>query len=480
MHRRDVVLAVDASDHEAPVFGLAGQAVLEDDHRGDDLGALEVGDVVALDPQRHLVEPERLLDLLEGAVAGGEVAGPLRLVEGEGLGGVVGHRLLQVALVAALRDADRDPAPPPLAEQLLQHVGVGRQGRHQHLARDRVVLAAVELEEEVLHQLGRAALVGAVGDPAALAADATAAHVEDLHGDLERVLDERDHVGVGAVAQHHGLLLQRLGERAEVVAEPGGLLEVQRLGGGVHLPLDALGEGGRVAGHEVAEVVDDLAVLLGRHVADARGRALVDVAQQAGATDLGRALEDAVAARAHREDAQQQVDGLADGPGVAVGAEVAGALALGAATDHHARELLADGHRQPGVGLVVAVLDVEARVELLDPAVLQLQGLDLGVDDGPLHARAGGDHGRRARVEVADVLEVRRQARAQALGLADVDDAALGVAEAVDPRLGRDRPGRGSIGARHGHPPTLRAAPDSLGRVGAARSCVSPGGLRPG
>ena len=466
MHRGDVVLAVDAADDEAAVLRLAGEAVLEDHHRRDDLGALEVGDVVALDAQRHLVEREGLLDLLERTVAGGEVAGALGLVERERLQGVVGDRLLQVALVAALRHPDGHLAAAPLAEQLLHDVVVGRQRGHQDLARDRVagVLdsdAAVELEQEVLHQLGGAALVGAVGHPAALAADAPATDVEDLHRHLERVLGERDDVGVGAVAQHDRLLLQGAVEGAEVVAQAGGLLEVERLGGGVHLPLEALGEGRGAAGHEVAEVVDDLAVLLGRHRAHARRGALVDVAEEARATDLRRALEDAVAARAHREDAQQQVDGLADGPRVAVGAEVAGALALGATPHHHPRELLAHRDRQPRVGLVVAVLDVEARVELLDPAVLQLERLDLRVDDRPLDARPRRDHRRGPGVEVGDVLEVRRQPGAQALGLADVDDAALRVAEAVDPRLGGDRPRSGSIGARAGHAQTLRAAPDS-------------------
>ena len=59
----------------------------------------------------------------------------------------------------------------------------------------------------MLDKLGGVALVDAVGDPAALAADPAAADVEDLHGDLERVLGERDHVGVGAVAEHDRLLL---------------------------------------------------------------------------------------------------------------------------------------------------------------------------------------------------------------------------------------------------------------------------------
>ena len=323
--------------------------------------------------------------------------------------------------------------------------------------------AAVELEQEVLDELGRAALVGAVGHPAALAADPAAADVEDLDGDLERVLGERDHVGVGAVAEHDGLLLQRLaparrGRRAAGRPSRSRAPRWRRTS-----PCSIRAMNGLVLPAMKSQKSSTIAaVLLRGDVADAGRRALVDVAEQARPADLRGALEDAVGARAHREDAQQEVDGLADRPGVAVGAEVAGALALGAAPDHHPRELVADGDREPRVGLVVAVLHVEARVELLDPAVLQLERLDLGVDDGPLDARAGGDHRGRARVEVADVLEVRRQAGAQALGLADVDDAALGVAEAVDPRLGRDRPGCGSIGARRGHPPTLRAAPDTL------------------
>ena len=51
MHVSHVVLAdgtlTRRLDHEAAVLALAGQAVLEDDHAGDDLGALEVGDVEA-------------------------------------------------------------------------------------------------------------------------------------------------------------------------------------------------------------------------------------------------------------------------------------------------------------------------------------------------------------------------------------------------------------------------------------------------
>ena len=104
VHRRHVVLTVEAADHEAAVVALARQPVLEHHHRRDDLGALQVGHVVALDPQRRLGQVERLLELLERPAAGGEVAGPLRLVQGEGLRRVAGDGLHQGALVAPSRD----------------------------------------------------------------------------------------------------------------------------------------------------------------------------------------------------------------------------------------------------------------------------------------------------------------------------------------------------------------------------------------
>src|SRR5205807_8378294 len=99
--------------------------------------------------------------------------------------------------------------------------------------------------------------------------------------------------------------------------------------------------------------------------------ALVDVAEQTRATDLPSALEDAVATGTHREDPQQRVQRLADRPRVRIRAEVLDATTLCAPHDLSARIFLVERHRQPRVGLVVAVADVEPRVELLDPAVFQ-------------------------------------------------------------------------------------------------------------
>ena len=62
-HRRGVIDAVVPADGEAAVLALARQPVLEHDHRGDDVGALHVADVEALDPQRRHGQLQRLLQL---------------------------------------------------------------------------------------------------------------------------------------------------------------------------------------------------------------------------------------------------------------------------------------------------------------------------------------------------------------------------------------------------------------------------------
>lgn len=198
------------------------------------------------------------------------------------------------------------------------------------------VLAAVDLGAEVVHEVAGGQVLRLLHHPAALAADLPVADVEDLHGRLERVVGERDHVGVGAVAEHHCLLLHGPAQGGDVVAQPRGPLELQLLAGLGHLAFELADHRVGAPGHEVTEAVDDLPVPLGRDVADAGRRALADVAEQAGPPDLAGPLEHPGGAGAGREDAQQQVERLADRPGVRVRPEVA----------HFA--LRAAHHLQPG------------------------------------------------------------------------------------------------------------------------------------
>jgi len=57
-------------------------------------------------------------------------------------------------------------------------------------------------------------------------------------------------------------------------------------------------------------------VFIGVDATDARRGALADVAEQARPADLPGALEDTGRTRPRREDAQQQIERLADGPRV--------------------------------------------------------------------------------------------------------------------------------------------------------------------
>ncbi len=309
------------------------------------------------------------------------------------------------------------------------------QGRDEDLLGHGVAgLLPVQLLERVLDEARRVDGLDLVRDPAALAAHPPAADVEDLDGGFELVLGDGDEVGVGRVREDDGALLHGALERLGVVPQPGRTLVLHVFGRPHHVLLQAADVGARTAGHEVAEVLGQLAVLLGGDPSDTGGRALADVSQEAGPARALGVLEDTGGARAHGEDPEHQVDRLADGPGVAVRAEVADALLLGAAHDLDTRELLVQRDREVGVALVVAVLDVEPGVELLDPGVLQLQRLDLGGDDGPLDGGGRGDHGAGPRVQAGEVLEVVGQALAQVLRLPDVDHPAVLVAEFVDPR----------------------------------------------
>ncbi len=101
----------DGVDSEPAVFALARQPVFEHHHRGDDVGALQVRDVVALDAQRRLLQFEGVLDLLQRAAASRQIASPLHFVQRQSLDGVARDGLHECALVATLRNAQVDATP---------------------------------------------------------------------------------------------------------------------------------------------------------------------------------------------------------------------------------------------------------------------------------------------------------------------------------------------------------------------------------
>ena len=96
---------------------------------------------------------------------------------------------------------------------------------------------------------------------------------------LELVLGERDDIGIGPIAENHRLLLQDAPERREVVAYPCRPFEIQCLGSLSHLKFHTAGEPIGLAPEKVAEVDDDLSVLVSADASDTGRRTLVDVAQ---------------------------------------------------------------------------------------------------------------------------------------------------------------------------------------------------------
>src|SRR3984893_6534050 len=461
-------------DLEVAVIGLARQPVLEHHQRAHHVGALHVADIYAFNPQRRVGQTQRFLNILQPSRSGGEVAGPLEFVLLQRLFGVPLHGFSQRLLVAAARYPQCHPRTAQTRQPSGQLVGIGRQTGHQDFPRHWVGgfvcgaikfgLIGVELSQELLDQPCLAGITGIArlfDDPTTLAANPAAADMEHLDSCFQLVVSECHHIGVGAVAEHHGLLLQSPLQRREIVTKPCGSFVIELLGCRIHLLLQTAGIPVGFAGQKVAEVSHDLAMLLGADPSDTRRRALVDVAKQARSVDLLVPFEYSGRAGARGEDAGEQVEGLPDGPGMRVWPEIAHAFSAWAAIDHQPREFLVEGDGQHGVGLVVAVADVESGVELLDPVVFQLQRLDLGVDHRPLHLGGGGDHLPGPRVQAGDVSEVGGQPAAQAHGLADIDHPSVLVPESVYAGLDRDGPGRGAVSRGIRHPSRLVRSADS-------------------
>ena len=106
--------------------------------------------------------------------------------------------------------------------------------------------------------------------------------MEDLDGGGELVAHQGEDVGVGGVGQDDGVTLDDLAQCGGVVAQAGGLLEVEGGGSGLHLRLDLTQVGTGAPGHEGAEVLGQIPMVLWADAAHAGGGALIDVAQQAG------------------------------------------------------------------------------------------------------------------------------------------------------------------------------------------------------
>src|SRR5690606_20982093 len=104
--------------------------------------------------------------------------------------------------------------------------------------------------------------------------------------------------------------------------------------------------------------------------------------------------------------------------------------------------------------------------------VLQLQRVDVGGDDRPLHGGRRRHHPTGALVQSPQRREVVRQPLAQVLRLADVEHSPVRIPEPVHPRVGGDLARARPVGQDVGHQPALRARPAGVSRISARKRPV--------
>ena len=218
---------------------------------------------------------------------------------------------------------------------------------------------------------------------------------------------------------------------------------------------------------ELAHLRDVVGVVLRRDGAHAHARPLAHVIVKAGAplarerhagkvsrVGIGlqapsRALPLGTGCHAHRHDLAKDVDGLARGTGVGVGAKVARAALVPLARVLDGRERVGARDGYEGVALVVLEIDVEVRVVLRDEVALQHQRLVLGAHDDVV--KVGHQlHHEGDLLAVVGQRGVLAHARAEVLGLAHVDDLARRVLPQVAAGLGGDAVNLAGDGRVHG------------------------------
>ena len=179
-------------------------------------------------------------------------------------------------------------------------------------------------------------------------------------------------------------------------------------------------------------LLHQLAVCLRGGEAFHAGRhALADFVVQARA---GAAVEHRVGARADGEHPVQAAQRLAHRLAGGVRPEVQRLVV--AAAPHHRQTGVRLPRVEPQVHVVLVVtqVDVEARLVLLDEGVFEDEGLFFGVGDQEVDVHHRGQAEADVKARVAGLGVVLPHPAAQVLGLADVDDLAVGVFHQIHAR----------------------------------------------
>ena len=317
-------------------------------------------------------------------------------------GVLLGH-LHEAPLLAALRSSQLHFGAPQLAQPGGDHVALLRLVAHQDLARHLRGLHVI-LRQELTGRARQLLRVRAIQKPLFLTHQPPAADEEELHASLHVIRHQRDDILLGQLGRDDLLSLDHVLDRLHLIAQAGGLLEVQRLGRLLHLPLELLEDGVALPLQELRHVVHRAPVGGAGDERGARSAAQPDVIIQADL--LLVPLLYLSAAGAQLEHLLDDPQRLPHRPGVGVGAEVPVAVLLDLADHDRARERLVHGQADVRILLVIPQADIVVGPVLLDQVRLENQRLDLTVRDERLDVVDPRQHELDARRVTAAFLEV--------------------------------------------------------------------------
>ena len=256
--------------------------------------------------------------------------------------------------------------------------------------------------------------------------DFAGAHVEEIHGQAAVFKVIAEDIGIVALlGGGDALFLLELMDGGKLVAQARGGFKLLGLRGGHHARSERAFQFGVAAFKKQLRVAHCILVDLRRGESlNAGAEAAVNVVLQAGARMIAREID---LATGNEEAAMDEFDDAVGQIAGKVRAVVGSAVLAQAAGDKDFGKAVGQGELDVGVGLVVAKQDVEARLALLDEVVFKGQRLVLVGDEDVVEIDGLAHQGAGLGVGLRGFKQIGADPRAQVLGLAHVDDFALGV-----------------------------------------------------
>ena len=267
------------------------------------------------------------------------------------------------------------------------------------------------------------------------------AHHRQVDAGLATLNRHCQDIHIPVVHRLHRLLVQDLGQGTDLVAQFSRLLELQSFGMGHHALLERLHHLLGVAAQKAGGALHIARIVLWTDLPHTRGRAALDLVQQARS---GAVVEHRVLAGAQTKDFLHEPNGFAHRPHAGVRTKILVRLVHGPTVVDHPwhlwRQFMAragfaargPGDLQVRIAFVVPKQDVVLGLERLDEVVFQQQGLSLGAHHGGLHARDLAHHVANARAPMVTV-KIGRHPLFKLVGLAHVQHLIMRIKIAVYP-----------------------------------------------